>query len=326
MKRTVTVAVLLTLAVSASGRIPLSDLTGVKPYTDEFRKVAPDGARVTLAAEGFKFTEGPVWYPPEKGWLFSDIPADTIHLLRPGDKPQVWRRPSRHANGNILGPDDALITCEHGTRQVTLTDLRGKVRMLAGEYEGKKFNSPNDAAVRSDGSVWFTDPTYGLEDRKQELDGCYVFRLPKIGADPELAAKGFSMPNGLCFSPDETKLYIADSDPKVHLVRVFPVGKDGKLGKPEQFADIRPGVPDGIRCDSAGRLYVSAGDGVQVFRPDGKKIGLIKTPKPAANCAFGGPDGNVLLVTARDKVWEVKLSAVGAVFSRARGESSGGGE
>ncbi|MEA3368646.1 MAG: SMP-30/gluconolactonase/LRE family protein, partial [Planctomycetota bacterium] len=170
---------------------------------------------------------------------------------------------------------------------------------------------PNDVAVRSDGTIWFTDPPYGLKGKKQEQPACYVFRLDPGAKEPVVVASDFTRPNGIAFSPDERWVYVANSDGRAAHVRRFRVTDDNTLADGRVFCTIRPGGPDGIRCDAGGRLYVSAGDGVQVFSPGGKCIGKVRTPQGAANCAFGGPDGRTFFITARKSVWAVRLKVSG---------------
>jgi gluconolactonase len=288
--------------------------TSEKNFTivdEHFREILAPNSAVRRIAAGLKFTEGPVWMPNRKVLLFSDIPADTIYQWAKGRKHTVFRRPSHNANGNTRDTRGRLITCEHGSRTVTRTANSGKVNTLAATFGDKRLNSPNDAAVKSDGTIWFTDPPYGLKrGQKREQAKNYVFRLDPNAAEPVAVADDFHMPNGLCFSPDEKHLYIADSG-RPHHIRRFPVLKGNKLGKGKLFAVIRPGAPDGIRCDTAGRLYSTAGDGVQVFDAKGTKLGVIRTPQPAANCCFGAAGNRTLFITARSGVYAVKLAVPG---------------
>ena len=259
-------------------------------------------------AKDLKFTEGPVWLPDKKCLLFSDIPADTIYRWSKDDGLKVFRRPSHNSNGNILDLTGRLLTCEHGSRTLTRTEKDGKVTTLASSYKGKKLNSPNDLAVKSDGTIWFTDPPYGLRGKKSEQPANYVFRLDPGKTEPVAVVDDMARPNGICFSPDEKYLYVANSG-KAHHVRRFAVKADNTLAEGKVFVTIDPGGPDGMRVDSSGRLYSTAGNGVQVFSPAGKLLGVVRTPKGAANCAFGGPDGTTLFITARDSVWAADMTA-----------------
>lgn len=288
---------------------------GVDVVTGEFERVAKSGAPVVRIAEGLRFTEGPVWMP-EGYLLFSDIPADTIHKWSEEDGLSEWRRPSRNANGNALDLEGRLLTCEHGSRTLTRTGKDGSVTTLARAHGGKRLNSPNDVVVKSDGTLWFTDPPYGIDPERSEQGANHVFRLDPGAEEPVAVASDFPRPNGLCFSPDETFLYVADSHKPVHHVRRFRVKPDNTLDGGEVFVTITPHVPDGIRCDEDGRLFVAAGDGVQVYSPGGELLGGFRTPKPAANCCFGGPEGRTLFITANDSVWSVETQVRGAGSGR----------
>ena len=278
----------------------------------EFRKVIPEGAKVERLATGMQFTEGPVWMPHDGGYLiFSDIPADELKRWSRQDGLTTFRKPSRNTNGNNKDHLGRLISCEHGSRTVTLTEREGDVRTLASSYNGKKLNSPNDLVQHRDGSIWFTDPFYGIKRDQREQPGQFVYRLDPKG---ELTAvvEDFDMPNGLCFSPDEKKLYVADSGKPRH-IRVFDVSEDGKrLANGKVFCTIDKGAPDGIRCDAEGRVWSSAGDGVHVFAPDGRLIGKILLPETAANLCFGGADGRTLFVTAQKSLYAIPVGVPGA--------------
>ena len=183
--------------------------------------------------------------------------------------------------------------------------------MLAETHDGKKLNSPNDVVVKSDGTIWFTDPTYGLGKRKKEVPGNFVYRLDTATKKITVVAKGFDMPNGLAFSPDESKLYVADSG-KPKNIRVFDVKADGTLSEGKVFCEIGKGTPDGIRCDETGKLFSSAGDGVRVFATSGKLLGVIPVPEAPANLCFGGADGKTLFITARKSLYRIDLQTSGA--------------
>jgi gluconolactonase len=278
----------------------------------EFRKIVAPDARLERLATGMQFTEGPVWVPQDGGCLiFSDIPADELKKWTAKDGVTTFRKPSRNANGNTVDRQGRLVTCEHTGRRVSLLDRDGAVRTLVDQCEGKKFNSPNDAVVKADGTVWFTDPDYGLGRNPRDLDGCWVFRFDPNTKNLRVVAKDFDKPNGLCFSPDEKQLYIADSG-KPHHIRVFDLQRAGALANSRVFCVIQPGVPDGIRCDAGGRLWSSAGDGVQIFNPKGELIGKILVPETPANLCFGGADGQTLFITARTSLYSIPVRVRGA--------------
>jgi gluconolactonase len=279
-----------------------------------FAQLVPDSAKVEKVAGGMQFIEGPVWTDSGGGFLvFSDIPASQLKRWDAKTGLTTFKTDTRETNGNTRDREGRLISCRHNARDVIRTENDGSITVLSDKFEGKRFNSPNDVIVKSDGSIWFTDPSYGTpKGEKKELEGRFVFRfdpgtkeLTKVGAD-------FDMPNGLCFSPDEKKLYIADSG-KPHHIRVFSVSADGKsLAGGEVFCVIDQGVPDGIRCDEQGNLWSSSGDGVQIFSPDGKLIQRIAVPESPANLAFGGEDGKTLFMTARTSLYAIKTNVRGA--------------
>jgi gluconolactonase len=256
---------------------------------------------VELVSGGFQFTEGPVWLP--KGLLiFSDIPADAIYCA---DK-SVFRKPSGKANGLTLDTEGLLIACEHGNRRVSRTQEDGTIVTVADAYDGKKLNSPNDVVVRSDGTIFFTDPPYGLEGRDAELPFSGVYAVAPSG-NLLLLTKEFERPNGLAFSPDEKTLYIGDSGEG--LIRAYEVAADGALNKGRLFCRV-PG-PDGMKVDVRGNLWTTAEDGVRVYDSAGDLLGTVAFPERPANCAFGDADSKTLYVTARTSLYKVRCSAAG---------------
>lgn len=274
---------------------------------------------------GCRWAEGPVWFNDLGCLLWSDIPNQRI--LRWSDMPlagesvSVFRSPSNFANGHTRDASGRLVSCEHGTRRVTRTEIDGSVTVLADSFNGKRLNSPNDVIVHSDGSIWFTDPTYGIMSDyegyraapEQPVRG--VYRIDPSGSI-SMVADDFGQPNGLVFSPDETRLYIADSafshDPSApRHIRVFDVNGD-KLGNGRVFAHIDAGLPDGIRVDIDGNIWSSAADGVHCFAPDGTRLGKIFVPETVANLTFGGPRRNRLFITATSSLYEIFVAATGA--------------
>ncbi len=261
-------------------------------------------------ADGFKFTEGPVWHPD--GFLvFSDIPASTLYRYDPASGISVFRTPSGNANGNTRDAQGRLISCEHGNRRVSRTELDGTVTAVAETYDGKRLNSPNDVVLRSDGTIYFTDPPYGITDDQIEQPYNAVFRLHPDGTLAH-AATDFDRPNGLAFSPDESILYVSDS--RRRHVRAFAVNADGSLGPGRLFADMdhpQPGSPDGMKADSQGNLYVTGATGVWVFDPAGACLGVIVTPQRPANLAWGD-DGHALYITAQTALYRIRTFVPGA--------------
>jgi gluconolactonase len=239
--------------------------------------------------------------------VFSDIPND--RMLRWDETTGVvgvFREPSGYTNGHTVDRQGRLVSCEHGNRRVTRTEPDGSVTVLADRFEGKRFNSPNDVVESADGTIWFTDPAYGIDtdyegyQSTSEIGACHVFR---VGADGvvRLAAGDFARPNGLCFTADERTLYIADTE-RAH-IRRFAVADDGALSGGEVFADCVAGSFDGLRLDSAGRLWAAAHDGLHCFDPDGTLIGKLHVPETVANLTFGGPRRNDLFICATTSVY-----------------------
>jgi gluconolactonase len=261
-------------------------------------------------ATGFQFTEGPVWL--SDGYLlFSDIPANRIYQWTRSGDVTVWREPSGNSNGLTQDSQGRLIACEHGNRRVSATETDGTVLSLAERYKDKRLNSPNDVVVKSDGSIYFTDPPYGIqqEDREQPLNG--VYRISPEGT-LELLVEDFERPNGLAFSPDESILYIDDSAHR-H-VRAFDVRTDGTLANSRVIADMnhpQPGSPDGMKMDAEGHLYVAGATGIWVFEPNGTRLGVIVTPERPANCAWGDEDRKSLYITARTSLYRIRVKVPG---------------
>ncbi len=273
----------------------------------EFRKCIPADAKLEKLAGGMAFTEGPVWVDWLSGVVFSDIPADELKLWTASKGLSTYRKPSHNANGNTTGPDHRVITCEHTTRRVSVEEADGTIHTLVDSYQGHKLNSPNDVIVKSDGSIWFTDPPYGIQPNQAELPGNFVFRFEPKTKRLTAVLTNFNMPNGLCFSADESKLYVADSGAARH-IRVFKCDPDNKLDAGKVFCAIDKGLPDGIRCDGEGRIWSTSDDGVQIFSPTGELIGKILVPEPPANLCFGGTNRDTLFITARTSLYSIKVA------------------
>jgi gluconolactonase len=234
----------------------------------------------------------------------------------PGSGISVYRAPSGNANGNTVDTRGRLVTCEHSGRRVCREEADGTIVTIVDSYQGKRLNSPNDVVVKSDGSIWFTDPDYGIRNAdppiEKEQPENYVFRVAPESGEIEIAANGFEMPNGLAFAPDESVLYVADSgNPPTH-IRAFDVVGGRRLTNDRVFAEVSPGVPDGFRVDEDGRIFTSAADGIQVFSSSGELLGKVLCPESPSNCTFGGVDGRTLFVTARTSVYRIDLATAGA--------------
>ncbi|HMJ66794.1 MAG TPA: SMP-30/gluconolactonase/LRE family protein [Candidatus Binatia bacterium] len=278
----------------------------------EFRKIFPEGAAVERLATGLQFVEGPTWVSADGGFLvFSDIPANELKKWTRDGGLTTFRQPSNNSNGNTTDADGRLVTAEHSGRRISRTEKDGTVKTVVDQFDGKKLNSPNDVVVKSDGAIWFTDPDYGIKPDQKEQPGNYVYRFDPKSQKLAAVAKDFEKPNGLCFSPDEKKLYVADSGKPRH-IRVFDVQTDGTLSDGRVYVTIDKGGPDGIRCDANGRIWTSSGHGAQVFAPDGKLIVTINLPESAANLCFGGKDGKTVFLTARKSLYSVPTLVTGA--------------
>ncbi|MCD7109287.1 SMP-30/gluconolactonase/LRE family protein [Rhizobium sp. DKSPLA3] len=278
-------------------------------------------APVKQLATGFDWVEGPVWFGDLNCLLFSDIPNDRILRWSPDGGLSTFRAPSNFSNGQTRDRSGRLVTCEHGTRRVTRTEYDGTLTVIADRFEGKRLNAPNDVIVASDGGIWFTDPIYGIfsdyegHRGEQELP-CNVYRVDPSGSIRAMLTD-FRSPNGLAFSPDERRLYVADtglpdSDDPRH-IRVFDVAGDGRLTGGDVFHVISPGAADGIRLDSEGNVWSSAGDGVHCIAPDGHLMGRILLPERAANLCFGGRARHRLFITATTSLYVVALNRNGAL-------------
>lgn len=281
------------------------------------RYVIPN-APVKRLATGFDWVEGPVWFGDHDCLLFSDIPSNRILRWSDADGLTTFRAPSNHTNGHTRDRQGRLVSCEHGTRRVTRTEWDGSITVLADGHDGKPLNSPNDVIVARDGSIWFTDPHYGImtdyEGFKspQELP-CTVYRIDPAGRLDAMLTD-MQCPNGLAFSPDESRLYVADTgrmysqDPR-H-IRVYDM-VDGRPEDGRLFHTIAPGCADGIRTDTDGNLWSSAADGVHCIAPDGRLLGKILIPELVSNLCFGGRARHRLFITATTSLYSVVLNRNG---------------
>jgi gluconolactonase len=324
---------------------PATSPTGYRPtlgrivrIDPRFDKLIPPGARMEILAGGFDWTEGPLWIKDGGYLLFSVIPPNKVCKWKEGEGVTIYLKPSGltgpkdlraepGSNGLILDPQGRLVLCQHGDRRVAMMDAplgspAAKFTTLAGKYENKKLNSPNDAAYHSSGALYFTDPPYGLarrmEDPTKELDFQGVYRL---GTDGKLTllTKEVTRPNGIAFSPDEKKLYVASSDPDKAIWMVYDVQGDGSLKNGHVFADFTKdvgnvkGLPDGLKVDVNGNVFATGPGGVLVFAPDGTHLGTLATGQATSNCAWGD-DGSTLYITADQYIVRIKTSTKGNKF------------
>jgi len=298
-------------------------MTSLSPFTvldPRFEACAVPGATVETIWTGGLWTEGPAWLSASRELIWSDIPNNRILRWHYGaQEAAVLRQPSHGANGNTVDRERRLVTCEQYARRITRTEHDGRVTVLADRFGGRRFNAPNDVVVKSDGSIWFTDPDYGRAaeyEGERELAGCHVYRLdPSTGAVRQMTTD-FVMPNGLAFSPDETLLYIVDTG-STHVadgpnhIRRFRVGPEDALSGGEVFATDPLKFLDGFRLDVAGRLWCGAGDGVDCYDPDGTKIGEIAVSERVGNLTFGGPRMDELMMCATTSVYRIATGSVG---------------
>jgi gluconolactonase len=264
--------------------------------------------KVEKAAGGFRFTEGPVW--SRDGYLlFSDVPENKIHRFTPGKGTEVFRGPSDFANGNALDAQGRLYTCESGARRVTRTDKKGNIEVLAERFEGKRLNAPNDIVVRRDGHVYFTDPVFGKQVEARELDFHGIYHITPKG-QLELVSKSQALPNGIALAPNGRTLYVAMSGERT--VRAWDLDRQGQATNERVLISGIEGVPDGMKVDEKGNLYVTCKT-VAVYSPEGKLLGAIEVPETPANCAFGDADLQSLYITARTSLYRVRLDVKGSV-------------
>lgn len=334
MRTFLAAAILLALSASTLMAQRTTNFPGIgkihryDPRLDQI--LAPD-TKIEAIGFGFEWAEGPVWIKDGGYLLFSDIPRNSIMKWKEGEGVTLFLKPSGYTgvvdyghepgtNGLTVDSQGRLVSCEHGDRRIARLEKDGGKRTLVDNYMGRRLNSPNDLVYKSNGDLYFTDPPYGLpknwDDPRRELDFCGVYRLSKDGK-LTLLTKDLTRPNGLAFSPDEKKLYVAVSDPKKAIVMEYPMNDDGTLGTGRVFADLTesvdklPGLPDGMKVDRNGNLFTTGPGGIYIFASDGKRLGRIETGEKTANCAWGG-DGSTLYMTADMYLCRVKTLTKGA--------------
>ncbi|MGQ0580123.1 MAG: SMP-30/gluconolactonase/LRE family protein [Betaproteobacteria bacterium] len=295
----------------------------VQVIDQSFAKYRLNLAAIERIAHGFRWSEGPVWFGDGRYLLWSDIPNNRIMKWEEETgSVSIFRRPSNFANGNTRDRQGRLITCEHGARRVTRTEYDGTISIIAEAFDDKPLNSPNDVVVKSDGSIWFTDPPFGLLGyyegylAKQELP-MNVYRVDPQNGEMTVVEGEVARPNGLCFSPDESTLYLVESGTTPRHVYAYDVVGGRKLSRKRRFIDVGAGTPDGMRCDVDGNLWMGWGmgsvaqDGVNIYNPDGKLIGRINLPERCANLCFGGTYRNRLFLAAAKSVYALYVNTQG---------------
>jgi gluconolactonase len=289
-----------------------------------FSRLFNGTAQVERLYTGCRWTEGPAWFPAGRYLVWSDIPNNRMLRYDEADgHVSVFRQPANNSNGNTVDRQGRLVTCEHAGRRVSRTEFDGSITTIADRWQGKRLNSPNDVVVKSDGSIWFTDPAYGIESdyegdkAESEIGACHVYRVDPGSGAVEAVITDMVRPNGLAFSLDESQLYVGDTgrthgpENPAHM-RVFDIGAGNKVSGGRVFADCTSGLFDGFRLDDAGRIWTSAGDGIHCYDPDGTLLGKILVPEIVANCVFGGAKRNVLYICGTTSLYAVRLMVNGA--------------
>ena len=306
-----------------SQRYPDPSVVVIDPSFERYRLAL---AKVERIATGMRWAEGPVWLGDARTLVWSDVPGNCMYRWdEESGAVGVFRKPSNNGNGNTRDRQGRIVTCEHLARRVTRTEHDGRITVLADAYQGKRLNSPNDVVVKSDGSVWFTDPFFGIssyyEGEKDAPQLPYnVYRIDANGSI-SVAAKGINQPNGLAFSPDESLLYIVESRSVPRRILAYDVTGGRKLANRRVLIDAGPGTPDGFRCDIDGNLWCGWGmgqaglDGVHVFNPAGKLIGRIDLPERCANLCFGGVHRNRLFMAASTSVYSLYVNTQGVGYA-----------
>jgi gluconolactonase len=318
-------------AQEKSERPALGTIERLDPRLD---RLVPADARVERIADGFDWSEGPVWDRKQRRLLFSDVPKNTVFQWQDGQGASVFLKPSgstgktsrggeQGSNGLLIDRQGNLVLCQHGDRRVARLEPDGTFRTLADRYNGRRLNSPNDGVFKSNGDLYFTDPPYGLpglnEDPDKQLLFNGVYRLSAADGTLTLLTNELTFPNGIAFAPGEKTLYVANSDPRKAIWMAFPVQEDGTIGPGRVFADVtssipgKKGLPDGMKVDAAGNLFASGPGGILVFAPDGTHLGTFATGEATANCAWG-EDGSVLYITADMFIGRVRLTTKGLGF------------
>jgi gluconolactonase len=322
------------LVSDAEAQVASQTLGSIERFDPRIDKIIPPGTKIEILANGFDWSEGPVWDKKGKFLLFSDVPTNTVYLWKDGlTKPEVYLKPSGYtgttprggepgSNGLTRDAEGRLILCQHGDRRISRLEPDGKFKPLVEGYQGKKFNSPNDAVYASDGSLYFTDPPYGLlgqnNDPTKEIPFNGVYRLSPKG-ELTLLTKEMTYPNGIALSPDEKTLYVANSDPAKAIWMAFPLQSDGTIGAGKVFFDATRGVktlkglPDGMKVDKDGNLFATGPGGVLIFAPDGTHLGTLNTGEATANVGWGD-DGSTLYITADMYLARVKTTTKGSRF------------
>lgn len=292
-------------------------------YDARFNGLVNPNARLDRLYTGCRWAEGPAYFAAGRYLIWSDIPNDRIMRYDETDgSVSVFRSPAGNTNGHTVDRQGRLVSCEHGGRRVSRTEHDGKIVTLADRYDGKRLNSPNDVVVKSDDSIWFTDPTYGIDSDYEgnaavsEIGRSNVYRIDPATGAVTAVVTDMVKPNGIAFSRDESQLYVVDTG-RTHVpngpahIRVFDVAANGTLSGGRVFAECTAGLFDGFRLDAEGRIWTSAADGVHCYHPDGTLLGKVLVPEPVANVVFGGPKRNILYICGTTSLYSIWLQTVG---------------
>lgn len=301
----------------------------IEIYNSDFQYLFPDNVTLEELFNQAIWAEGPVWIPQEKAVIFSDVKGNCMYKWQAEKGTVIFRSPSDFANGNALLPDGSLVTCQHGSRSISHTNVNGNISILTNKFSGKRLNSPNDLVVKSDGSIWFTDPPYGILSNHEgyqapsEIIGCYIYCYQPKDNTTYLSTFNTMRPNGLFFSPDEKTLYVADMSSVEfnqqglhHLVAFDVIGY--QLENRRTICEITPGIPDGFCIDKQGMIYCSCDDGILVITPQGQYVAKIYIGKTVSNCTLGGVRQNELYITATNSLYRIILNTAGFQYNHCR--------
>jgi gluconolactonase len=295
-----------------------------------FEELVDPGAVIERLGGDCVWAEGPAWLPRRQAVVWSDVRRNRVMRWTESDGIEVDRTDVEFTNGRTLDLEGREVVCSQGHRRIERVEHDGTITPLVSTYQGSRLNSPNDVVVKSDGTIWFSDPPYGIINDEEghaadpELAGCYVFRFDPASGSTTIVTDVMGHPNGLAFSVDESVLYISDTIGGTypdgdHHIMAFDVENGSELHNPRVFAEITPGVPDGFRVDRTNHVFTSAGDGIHVLTPEGRRIGKIPIPEVTSNCVFGGPDGTDLFMTATTSLYRIRTRTTGARRPAIRG-------
>jgi gluconolactonase len=306
---------------------------GIEIDDDRMTAIVPPNAVLQKLADGVVWSEGPVYFAEDDSIVWSDAHGDRLLRWSKSQGVEILRQPSRYQSGNYRDLEGRLVSCSSGDRAIIRQEHSGEWKILIDRYQGQRFNSPNDLIVKSDGTIWFTDPNYGLTQPnqgyggKQEQPGCFVYRFDPASGEIDAVITDMVRPNGLAFSPDERLLYVSDTaafniPQGPHHIRVYEIVNRREAANGRIFAVIDPGQPDGLRVDIQGNVFTSSEDSVQVYTPDGTRLGKILVPEVCSNLTFGGAEGNRLFITAGHSLYAIDLNTRGVQLNVQTGRSN----